>query len=113
MGGNNVFWYVSRAAGLSAYVFLWLDVCLGLAVQRSPGNGPMPRWRIYDLHQFTAPVALGLLAMHVGSLLGDRYIGFTTSQLLVPLTSSYRPFQVALGIIAMYLLLLILASSYL
>lgn len=109
---GNIFWYLARASGLSAYMFLWLDVCLGLGVRTHSLDTLLARWRSFDLHQFTGLVATGLISLHLLSLLGDHYIGFTLQQLLVPMQSSYRPLQVALGIVALYLLILILISSH-
>lgn len=111
--GENLAWYISRAAGLSAYAILWLNMALGLAIRQGAHTGALPRWRLYDLHQFTAPVALGLLTLHVLALLWDRYVGFTLPQVLIPMLSAYRPLAVALGIIGLYLLVLVTLSSYL
>ncbi len=72
----------------------------------------LARWRSFDLHQFTALLALGLMALHVLSLLGDQYIGFNVPQLFVPFLSSYRPLPIALGIIALYAMVVIVGSFY-
>ena len=110
---NHTFWYIARAAGLSAYLLLFLNVVLGLAVHTRFGDVLMARWRSLDLHQFTALLAMAFLGLHALSLLGDHYIGFTLNQLLVPMASSYRPVWTAMGIIGFYLLAVVVASSYL
>ncbi len=110
---DHTFWYVARAAGLSAYLLLFLNVVLGLAVHTRFVDALMARWRSLDLHQFTALLAMAFLALHGLSLLGDHYIGFTWGQLLVPFASSYRPGWVATGIVGFYLLAVVTASSYL
>jgi methionine sulfoxide reductase heme-binding subunit len=109
---DHAFWYISRAAGLSAYLMLFLNVVLGLAVNTRIMDALVARWRSFDLHEFTALLAMGLLAIHALALLGDQYIGFSLPQLLVPLGLPYRPFWTAMGIFAMYLLVVITASSY-
>lgn len=109
---DHTFWYISRAAGFTAYALLTLSVCLGLLVRTRLLDALVARWRSFDLHQFTALLALGFVALHVFSLLGDHYIGFQLDQLLVPLASPYRPAQVALGIIALYLLVVVVGSFY-
>lgn len=109
---NHTFWYVSRAAGLTAYLLLFINVCLGLSISSGLLGGVMARWRVFDLHQFTGLVAFGFLALHMFVLLGDQYTGFTVTQLLVPFASSYRPAWTALGILAFYLLLAVGISSY-
>ena len=109
---NHVFWYVSRAAGLTAYLVLFVNMVLGLAVKTKVLDSLLARWRSFDLHQFTALLSMGLLALHVLSLLGDKYIGFDVPQLFVPFASSYRPLPVALGIIALYALVVVTATFY-
>jgi methionine sulfoxide reductase heme-binding subunit len=111
--GSHTFWYISRAAGLTAYVLLALNVCLGLMVRTRAVDWLLARWRAFDLHQFTALLALGFVLLHIFSLLGDHFIGFSVGQLLLPLASDYRPPAVALGIVAFYLIAGIIASFYL
>lgn len=109
---DHTFWFISRAAGLSAYLMLFLNVVLGLAVNTRFMDALVARWRSFDLHEFTALLAMGLLAVHGLALVGDRYIGFTLPQILVPLNLPYRPFWTAMGIMAFYVLALVTASSY-
>ena len=109
---DHRFWYLARATGLSAYLLLTLDVVLGVAVRTRFLDALLARWRSFDLHEFTALLALGFLAAHLLALLGDRYIGFRPWQVLVPLASPYRPVPVALGVVACYLLLLVTGSFY-
>jgi sulfoxide reductase heme-binding subunit YedZ len=107
---DHTFWYISRAAGLTAYLLLTLNVILGLMVRTRALEWLLTRWRSFDLHRFTALLALGFLALHVFTLLGDRFIGYSLGELLIPFTSPYRTLWVALGIVGLYLLLLIVAS---
>jgi len=109
---NHTFWYVARAAGFTAYALLTLTVCLGLLVSTHVLDALVARWRSFDLHQFTALLALSFLALHIFSLLGDQYVGFQLDQLFIPLISPYRPFEVALGVIAMYLFVVVVGSFY-
>jgi hypothetical protein len=53
-----------------------------------------------------------VLGLQVLALLGDHYVGFRLSQLLVPFTVPYRPFWTALGTLGLYLLGGIAASFY-
>jgi hypothetical protein len=111
--GDHTFWYLSRAAALTAYLLLTLSVCLGLLVRTRVMDWLLARWRWFDLHQFTALTALAFALLHVFSLLGDHYIGFSLDQLLIPFASPYRPLQVAAGIISLYLLVVVIASFWL
>jgi predicted ferric reductase len=108
----KAYWYLSRASGLVAYLLLSLSVALGLLITgkltRPWPGGPT----VADLHQFTGLLGLGLALFHAAILLGDRYIGYTPLQLLLPFTTrDYRPLWVGLGQVAFYLGLLLAISS--
>ena len=110
----KVFWYISRMSGLMAYFLVWLSVMLGLSVTNKLGRlwpgGPA----VVDLHQFTSLLALSFVAVHIVVLLGDQYIGYSLSQLLIPFASAeYRPFWVGLGQLAAYIAIPVSASFYL
>ncbi|MCZ7568288.1 MAG: ferric reductase-like transmembrane domain-containing protein [Ardenticatenaceae bacterium] len=111
-GTNHTFWFLSRAAGLSAFALLTINVCLGLMVSSRSLDAFLARWRAYDLHQFSALLALGFLGLHIFALLGDHYFNFRLSELLVPLALPYRPAWTALGVVAFYLMIGIVASFY-
>ena len=109
---NHVFWYITASDRLSAYLVLFANMVLGLAVKTGFLDSLLARWRSFNLHQFTALLALGLMALHVSALLGDQYVGFSLPQLFVPFTSTYRPLPIALGIISLYALVVITVTFY-
>jgi cytochrome b561 len=109
----HIFWYVSRAAGLTAYLLLALSVCLGILVRTRIMDWLVARWRWFDLHQFTALLALAFVLLHIGSLLGDHFIGFTIDQLLIPFASPYRTLPTAAGVMAFYVMLVVVGSFWL
>jgi DMSO/TMAO reductase YedYZ heme-binding membrane subunit len=55
---------------------------------------------------------LALLFIHLGGLLVDAFMPFKALDLLVPMRTTYRPFAVALGIMSMYGMVVVLASSW-
>jgi DMSO/TMAO reductase YedYZ heme-binding membrane subunit len=109
---NHFFWYLSRASGLLSYVLLFLSLCFGTAFKsRNPGLGG-GRWKVLDLHQILAVMGLALIALHVFSLLGDKYFNLNLAQLLIPMASPYRPVPMAIGIIAFYASLVAVLAWY-
>ena len=107
---NHFWWYVSRASAFTGMALLFTTVCMGLAVR---GRYPLlARWRWFDMHQFTALLACGFALVHVFSLLGDQYIGFSLLQPFVPFATEYRPAWVALGVVSLYSLALVTGSFY-
>ena len=109
---NQFYWYLSRITGLTAYSLLFASMCFGLAIGTPLLDGSMARWRSFDLHQLASLLALGMAAVHILSLLGDRFIGFTIRQLLIPFMSGYQPFWTGLGIVAFYLSVVVTASFW-
>ena len=109
---NHTFWYLSRVAGLCAYLMLVANMALGIFLSVPFLERWVLKWRIFDLHQFTGLFFIGLLLLHMGALLGDAYMGYTVPQLLVPFLSTYRPFPVAMGVLTFYLALLVTFTFY-
>lgn len=106
-------WNVLRAAGIGAYVMLFLSVCWGLVATTTPFGKLVSKPTATLAHQFMSTSGLALLGVHLGGLLLDRYEPFTLRQLFVPMAATYRPVPVALGIVAMYLLVVVVVTSWL
>ena len=62
---------------------------------------------------FQLPFLAGLAALCVVGLALDGYVSFGFTELFVPGASSYRPAAVAVGIVSLYVMLAIQATSYL
>lgn len=101
LAGSSL-WITSRAAGITAFLALSLDVAFGLFVSTGVADRVLPRARIVEAHRFLSAATLGFTALHAGALLGDRFIRFDVLDVLVPFVSAYRPLSVALGLVAAY-----------
>ena len=66
----------------------------------------------FALHEYLPILGVIFAALHALVLMGDAYIGFTPWQLLIPFTSSYKPFWTGLGVLAFYLFVALIASFY-
>lgn len=105
-------WIILRAAGIGAYVMLFLAVTFGLIATSTPFGKRFAKASSVSVHQFSSTVGLLLLGVHIGGLLLDRYVPFGPTEILVPGASNYRPIPVALGVLAMYAMVVVLASSW-
>ena len=105
-------WVLLRAAGIGSYVALWLAVTWGLIASTSLVTKRVSKVTSTLFHGVVASAGLALLLIHLGGLLVDTFMPFGAVDLLVPMRTSYRPFAVALGIAAMYGMVVILASSW-
>lgn len=106
LAGSSM-WITSRAAGVTAFLALSIDVALGLCISTGVADRAVPRARIVEAHWLLSAVTLTLTAVHAGALLGDRFIRFDVLDVLIPLVSRYRSLSVALGLLAAYLALAI------
>ncbi|HLF05397.1 MAG TPA: hypothetical protein VI855_09305 [Dehalococcoidia bacterium] len=109
----KAYWYLARASGLVAYALLWASVAMGLLisgrVSRVWPGGPTA----IDLHNFLSIFGLLMVLFHVAILLGDQYMAYSVFSLLIPFASvDYRPLEVGLGQLGMYLGWMITLSFY-
>jgi len=108
---QELWWYLARAGGLTAWSLLCVAVLWGLLLStRVLGRRPRPAW-LLDLHRMLGGLAMVFTGLHLVGLYFDRWAGFGLLELLVPLQSGYRPAAVAWGIVAFYVLLAIELTS--
>jgi methionine sulfoxide reductase heme-binding subunit len=109
----NWIWYLNRATGIVSLVLMTLTLVLGVVVQRQRRLPGLPRFGVVTLHRNVSLLSALLLATHVTTAIVDSYVSIGPISALVPFTSSWRPFQVGLGTLAVDLLVLIVATSLL
>ena len=109
---NHEFWYLSRAAGFTAYLTLFASVALGMMLSTRAAQRTGRQQLVFDMHRFLSILAVAFSLFHVYILLGDQYFNFSVWQLSVPFASPYRTLAVAAGVVSMYGLLLVTASFY-
>ena len=109
----QIWWYVTRASGIIAYLLLWFSTILGLAVTSKYLDGMLDRLFTYDFHEFISLLSVGFTIVHVIVLMHDLYMPYSLAQILVPFISPYRPFWVGVGVISFYIILLVTITFYL
>ncbi len=107
---DHVTWYTIRAAGITAYLLLFLTVATGLILS-GPGGAWWKGIPILPLHRFLTWLMGAFLAVHVLVLLVDNYLRFSALEVLVPFAARYEPFWTGVGVLAMYLVVLVVAST--
>ena len=108
----QMWWYVTRAAGLTGYFLMWLSMAWGLAIANKILHPAVEGSFTYDFHEFLSLLGIGFIILHVIVLYFDRFLPFNVIQTLIPFIDSYRPFWVGLGIIGFYLFLLVAVTFY-
>jgi hypothetical protein len=106
-------WYVNRAAGIVAWLLLATSIVVGLFVStRALGKKARSNW-LTDLHRGLSGLAVAFVAVHIAGAVGDNYIHFGLADVLVPFHSAWRPIALAWGVVSLYLLVAVEASSLL
>lgn len=108
---EKLWWYIARSTGIVAWALIATAVIWGLLLTTKLLDGrPAPKW-LLDLHRFLGALAVAFTAVHLGGLVADTYTAFGPADLLVPFASSWKPLPVALGVVAIYLLIAVEVSS--
>jgi predicted ferric reductase len=105
-------WIVLRAAGIGAYVMLFLSIAWGLASTTSAFGKRISKASATTVHQFMSTCGLVLLGVHLGGLLIDSFTPFSIADVTIPMSSSYRPVAVTLGVVAMYAVVFVIVLSW-
>ncbi|MGW8225201.1 MAG: hypothetical protein ACWGOY_05685 [Anaerolineales bacterium] len=113
LSSDQSMWYLTRAAGMIAYLLLWLSTVWGLVIPSKLFGEVLSGDFTFDFHKFISLLSLGFLGLHIVVLTADKYLPFSVAQLLVPFLSPYRPVWVGIGIMSFYLILLVTVTFYL
>jgi DMSO/TMAO reductase YedYZ heme-binding membrane subunit len=109
---SQAWWDIARAGGILSWALAALAVISGLQLSTRLLRRPAPAWML-DVHRFLGGLAVAFLGVHIVGLAVDQYIGFSLGDLFVPFASPYKTAAVALGVLAMYLLLAVELTSLL
>ena len=103
-------WHIARSAGLTSYILFTASTLWGLFLTTRVIKDWTPGTVSLLLHATASWLAVGLMVVHVGMLLFDKYYTYTIVDLFVPFIGPYRPFAVGLGILAAWLTVAITIS---
>jgi methionine sulfoxide reductase heme-binding subunit len=104
-------WYATRATGLVTMLLLTASVLLGVLTSGRFASGNWPRFLTVGLHRNISLLVLVFLALHVGTTVIDTFVSIPLASAFVPFISSYKPFWLGLGAVALDLLVALVATS--
>jgi len=108
---EQLWWYISRSAGFVSWAIVTLSVLWGLALSTKLMGSKAPATWLLDVHRFLGALSVIFIGVHMAGLVGDSYVYFGWSELLVPMASDWQPGAVAWGIVGFYLLVAVEFSS--
>jgi predicted ferric reductase len=106
---------LSAYLGLTAVAAITLNMLLGvmMAFRYSPvRNWPHHRFNYFRLHNWTGYIALAVTILHPLSLLLNKSPRFRVLDILYPVYSPQQPLENTIGAIALYILALMVITSY-
>ncbi|MCX6762163.1 MAG: ferric reductase-like transmembrane domain-containing protein [Candidatus Moranbacteria bacterium] len=105
-------WYIVRASALTGFLLLYISVFAG-TVSCLPGiRKYFLRFGSLSFHCWISLQALIFAAIHGFSLLFHKFIPFGLADIFIPFHSDYEPFLVALGTVSLYLIIILITTSY-
>jgi predicted ferric reductase len=109
----QLWWFVARSSGLVAWALLTAAVVFGLATSTGVLRRHVTRPWTVILHRHLATLSVVFTGVHLLALWADSFVAFGPLELLVPFRSTWRPGAVAWGIVTLYLLAAVQATSLL
>lgn len=105
-------WYIVRASALVGFLLLYASIFAG-TVSCLPGiRKYFLRLRSLNFHCWISLQALIFAVAHAIALLFHQYIEFSLADIFIPFHSNFEPVLVGLGTIALYLMVILVATSY-
>jgi DMSO/TMAO reductase YedYZ heme-binding membrane subunit len=108
---GHFWWYVARSGGLVAWGLIVASSVWGLLLAARTFRPRVTSGWMLAVHRYLGALAVAFTAVHVLAIVADDFVHFGIVDVLVPMVSSWHPLAVAWGIVAMYLLVAVEATS--
>lgn len=105
-------WMIIRGSGIVAFAALSAATIWGLLVSTKLLGRLVKAKPLTWFHESLGISALIATGVHIGVLSIHDYLDFTWTEILVPGVSDWRSGAVALGVVALYGLVIVIASFY-
>jgi len=111
-GETPAYWYLARVSALISYLFIWLSMVWGLLLSTKLVKLHVSPALIFSTHELLSLTGLGFAVFHAFILLGDSYLKFGLSDVLLPFSASFKTVPVGIGILSLYLYAMLAGSFY-
>jgi sulfoxide reductase heme-binding subunit YedZ len=110
---STTLWYTTRASGIVALALLTVTMVLGLTTASRTRTRHWPGFAQQEFHRRVSMLSMIFLALHVLTSVLDTYVHIGWLAIVVPFTSPYARFWVAMGTVALDLMVAVFLSSLL
>jgi len=108
---GKALWYLTRGTGLVTMVLLSASVALGVAETNRWSRPAFPRFVTATLHKNVSLLVTVFLGVHIVTSIVDAFAPIGWIDVIVPMTSKYRPVWLGLGAVATDLLIALVLTS--
>ncbi|GBD86034.1 ferric reductase like transmembrane component [bacterium BMS3Abin02] len=108
----NLAWITVRGSGLVAFALLAAAMLWGLVISSKMLTRAVSTKSTTYVHEALSIAGLLATVVHVVALLTDDYVDFGLRDVLVPGVSTWEPVAIALGIVALYGMVLTTFTFY-
>ena len=113
MTPTDALWYLGRGTGVVALVMFTVTVLLGITTRSGRSALGLGRFGVAELHKTASLTGVGLIVVHVVTLLFDPWAQLRVVDTVLPFMAGFRPLWQGLGTLAVDLLALLTVSSLL
>jgi len=110
---SHYLWYSTRATGIVSLFLFSIVMASGIMTATRVGGAALPRFAIAELHRRLTLLAVLFLAIHIVTSVIDSYVTIGIAGVFIPFASPYKTLWVALGAVALDLMLAVTLSSML
>ncbi|MGL5866553.1 MAG: ferric reductase-like transmembrane domain-containing protein [Dermatophilaceae bacterium] len=107
----SVLWFANRGTGIVLLALMTMTTVFGVLATRRTTGPTWPRFVTQGLHRTLAGLTVLLLLVHAGSAVVDEYVDIRWWEMFVPIGSSYQPWWLGVGSLALDLVVLVMATS--
>lgn len=110
---SELLWYLSRSTGVVAMCLMTAVLVLGLVTRGQRRIGSQRQALVTALHRWLALGVVAFAVVHMVSAIVDGFVDIGWLAMLVPFTSAYETWHVALGTLSVDLLAAVIVTSLL
>lgn len=108
----QLLWFISRATGIASIVMLTAILVLGMVLARRRAAHSTVPLTVMALHRWLSLGMVVFLAAHIVTAIADGYVDISWLAVVIPFTSGYETFFIALGTLSLDLLIAIMVTSW-
>lgn len=113
MTTTDALWYLGRGTGIVALLLFTITMVLGIVTRSGRTTLGLSRFGLADLHRTASLTGVGLLGVHIVTLMLDPYAQLRWLDAAFPFLAAQRPLWQGIGTLAVDVLVLLVGSSLL